>query len=330
MKTQEEGGSRIAIVFNGSPLFTGGPNSGESSIRRWIIENDWLEAIVGLPERLFYNTGIHTYIWILSNDKPKHRENKIQLIDATDLYEEMNRNLGEKSHRLNDEHIEEITRLFGDLSANGRSKVVSTEEFGYRRIVIDRPLRMNFEATEDRIGRLDDERAFTNRSAEKQNAIKEALFELPDNQVWKDNIEFREALNNIFEERGIDVSDSVIGNIENALGERDPEAEICRSKSGDPEHDTDLREYAKIPLGVDPHKYFEEEIEPHVPDAWINEESKRYDDKDGELGIVGYEINFNRHFYDYESPRPLSEINSDIEEVEQKIVDLLSAEVTNE
>ncbi|MGQ4555954.1 N-6 DNA methylase [Halobellus sp. GM3] len=327
MKPPEEGGSRIAIVFNGSPLFNGGPNSGESAIRRWILENDWLEAIVGLPENLFYNTPIRTYIWVLSNDKPEERKNKVQLIDAQDLYAEMDDSLGEKRHELAQEHVNEISRIFGDLEANGRSKVVPTEEFGYRRIVIDRPLRMSFRATEERIKSLDDERAFTNRDEETQDAVKDALRKLDAEKLWMDRDKFMSAVENCFEEHGINVRNSVHNAIERALGEKNDDAEIVTDSKGNPEHDTDLRDRERVPLGTDPRDYFEEEVAPHVENAWINESSKYHDDKDGQLGVVGYKINFDRYFYEYEPPRPLKEIDSEIRELEDEIIQLLS-EVT--
>jgi type I restriction enzyme M protein len=323
MKPQDQGGSRIAIVFNGSPLFSGGPNSGESAIRRWIIENDWLEAIVGLPDKLFYNTDIHTYIWILSNNKSTEREGKVQLIDARDLYESMRKNLGDKSNKLNNEHISKITSIFGEFENGDRSKIVANEEFGYRRIVIDRPLRLSFSVSPEKIDLLDEERAFSNREEEKQEAIKDALGNLSQENAWKDRKSFHDDLERVFDNAGISVTKSVIGNIENVLGERDSDAEICRDSKGEPEYDLDLRSNERIPLGEDPYEYFEREVEPHVPNAWINEESKRYDDKDGELGIVGYEINFERQFYQYEPPRSLEEIDQDIEEIEDEIVELL-------
>lgn len=321
MKPESEGGSRLAIVFNGSPLFTGGPNSGESAIRRWIIENDWLEAIVGLPENLFYNTGIHTYIWVLSNRKPEDREGKIQLIDAREMYEEMDESLGDKRHRLSDEHIDEITNLFGDLEANGRSKVLPNEEFGYRRIVIDQPLRMSFQATEERIELLDDERAFTNRDEETREAIKEALSTLDAEKVWMDRDEFMDEVELCFNMHGVDVRNSVYNAMERALGERDSEAEIITDSNGKPEHDSDLRERERVPLGIDPFHFFEEEVSPFVENAWVNESSKYHDEQDGGLGIKGYEINFNRHFHEYEPPRQIDEIDSDIQEIKDEIVD---------
>jgi type I restriction enzyme M protein len=319
MKSPAEGGSRIAIVFNGSPLFNGGPNSGESAIRRWILENDWLEGIVGLPENLFYNTGIRTYIWVLSNDKPEHRAGKVQLIDAGEMYDEMDESLGEKRHELTDDHIDEITRIFGDFEANGRSKVVDTEEFGYRRIVIDQPLRQRFQVTEDRIQALDDERAFSNRDEDIQEGIKEALAEIDEKKVWMDRDEFIDDVELRLNMAGLDVRNSVYNAIERVMGERDPDAEICRDGNGNPEHDGDLRERERVPLGTDVQDYFEEEVAPYLENAWINESSKYHDDQDDELGVVGYEINFDRFFYEYTPPRPVETIDQEIRDLEDRI-----------
>ena len=329
MKSPDEGGSRIAIVFNGSPLFTGGPNSGESAIRRWILENDWLEAIVGLPENLFYNTGIHTYIWVLSNDKPEERANKVQLIDAQDLYSEMDESLGEKRHELTQQHIDEISRIFGDIKANGRSKIVPTEEFGYRRIVIDRPLRMSFQATDERIESLDDERAFTNRDKETQEVVKEALQSLDSEKQWMDREEFMDEVELALNVHGVDVRNSVYNAIERALGERNPHAEIVRNSKGDPEHDTELRNRERISLNEDPYDYFEREVEPYVENAWINDSKKYYDERDNQLGVVGYEINFDRNFYEYESPRSVEEIDNELRGLKQELIQDLN-KITNE
>lgn len=327
MQPESDGGSRLAIVFNGSPLFNGGPNSGESAIRRWLIENDLLEAIVGLPENLFYNTGIRTYIWVLTNRKPDHRAGTVQLIDARDLYAEMDESLGDKRHYLTREHIEEITRLFGDLEANGRSKIVDNEDFGYRRIVIDQPLRLRFQITEERIAALDDERAFTNREPEIQKSVKEALSEMVSEKTWMDREDFLNEVEVKFDMARLDLRKSVYNAIERVMGERDEEAEICRKANGDPEHDTDRREKERIPLKTDPHEYFENEVAPYLENAWINESSKYHDNQDGELGVVGYEINFNRYFYEYEPPRELEEIDADIQELEGEISRMLG-EVT--
>jgi type I restriction enzyme M protein len=323
MNPLSEGGSRLAIVFNGSPLFNGGPNSGESAIRRWIIENDWLEAIVGLPENLFYNTGIRTYIWVLSNRKPDEREGKVQLIDARDLYAEMDESLGDKRHYLTEDHIDEITCLFGDLEANGRSKVVDNQEFGYRRIVIDQPLRLRFQVSAERIAALDDERAFTNRDEEIQERVKEALSEVDHDAVWMNREEFLNDVELQLNMAGLDLRQSVYNAIERVMGERDPEADICRKSNGDPEHDGDRREKERIPLGTDPNEYFEREVAPYLENAWINESTNYHDDQDGELGVVGYEISFDSHFYDYEPPRGLNEVDQDIEQIGAEITGLL-------
>jgi type I restriction enzyme M protein len=323
MKDPEDGGSNIAIVFNGSPLFTGGPNSGESAIRRWIIENDWLDGIIALPENLFYNTGIPTFVLVLSNCKPERREGKVQLIDAREMYDEMERGLGEKRHELSDDHIDEITNIFGDLEANGRSKVLPNEEFGYRRIVIDRPLRMSFQATPERIESLDEERAFTNRDEKTQEAIKNALSTLDSETVWMDRDNFIDEVELCLNMNGVDIRDSVYNAIERALGERNPDAETCTNGKGELEHDIELREYERVPLDEDPREYFDETIAPYAPEAWINESSQYHDEKDGELGIVGYEINFNKHFYNYEPPRQVEEIDEEIRELSTEINRLL-------
>jgi len=323
MKDPDQGGSRIAIVFNASPMFTGGPNSGESAIRRWIIENDWLEAIIALPENLFYNTGIPTFIWVLNNNKPEGREEKIQLIDSTDLYREMERGLGEKRHELTDTHITEITNIFGDVKTNGRSKVLENDDFGYRRIVIDRPLRMSFQATEKRIESLDDERAFTNRNKETQQAVKKALKNMDSEQVWMNRDEFINEVELVFNMHSVDVRKSVYNAIERALGEHNSDADIVTNSKGEPEHDTDQRTRERVPLDKDPYEYFEQEVKPFTKNAWINDSSKYHDEKDGEIGVVGYEINFNRHFYDYDAPRDLKQINEDINKVGQEIINML-------
>jgi len=329
MKPENEGGSRLAIVFNGSPLFNGGPNSGESAIRKWIIENDWLEAIIGLPNQLFYNTEIHTYVWVLTNNKSQRRENKVQLINATDMYEQMDKGLGEKRHKITQDQIEEITNIFGNVSSNGRSIILSNDSFGYRRLVIDRPLRMSFKATKDRIESLHDERAFTNRDEETQNSVKKSLKSIDSEKTWFDREEFLDEVELAFNMHGVNVRNSVYNAIERALGERNSKAEICRDSKGEPEHDIDLREYERIPLGQDPDEFFKQEVEPHMPEAWINKSNKYIDEKDGKLGIVGYEINFNRYFYEYESPRELSDIDSELNELENKITELVS-EASNE
>lgn len=258
MRSQQDGGSRIAIVFNGSPLFTGDAGSGESEIRRWIIENDWLEAIVALPDQLFYNTGISTYIWILTNRKEKRRKGKIQLIDTREFYVKMRKSLGNKRNQIGDgeqnrpDHIGEITKIYGNfrndesrkLMTDGVeknvvvSKIFDNQDFGYSKITVERPLR-------DEKGKV------------------------------------------VVADKG--------------------------KMKGKPQSDADLRDTENVPLKENIEDYFKREVLPHVPDAWIDHDKTK----------VGYDIPLNRHFYRYEPPRPLPEIESEIKQLEGEILDLL-------
>jgi type I restriction enzyme M protein len=261
MRSPKEGGSRIAIVFNGSPLFTGDAGSGESEIRRWIIENDWLEAIVALPDQLFYNTGT-TYVWVLSNRKEKRRKGKIQLIDARQFYVKMRKSLGNKRNQIGDgedgrvDQIAEITKIYGNFKHDENrkfevdgvkkslvvSKIFDNEDFGYNKITVERPL----------------------------------------------------------------------------LDEQGKPVVAAKGKNkGRPEAAADLRDTENVPLKENIEEYFKREVLPHVPDAWIDHSKTK----------VGYEIPLNRHFYKYEPPRELEEIEADIKGLEGEIVRLL-AEVT--
>jgi type I restriction enzyme M protein len=335
MQEQEDGASRIAFISNASPLFTSDPNISETSnacsIRRWILENDWLEALIRLPGELFYNTKITTYIWILSNDKPEEREKNIQMVDASgeEFWTLMNENKGDKRKELNEDQIQKILDIYRENEDTEYSQIHSVSEFGYRKVRIERPLRKNFKASEDRIERIKEERAFKNLSGsdegeKKQEAIIKMLQRM-DNELYKDKEEFEEKVDKVIEEADIDLKKSVRGNIFKALGEKDPDAEIVRDSKGRPERDTDLSDYEYIPLDKDVREYFEKEVQPYQPNAWINEDMT--DPQDGGLGKIGYEINFNRYFYKYQPPRSLGEIEEDIERVEQQIVDMIQ-EVT--
>ncbi len=231
---QANGGARIAIVFNGSPLFTGSAGSGPSDIRKWIIENDMLEAIVALPDQLFYNTGIATYIWIVTNRKSAERKGKIQLINAVDFYEKMAKSLGNKRHEISDQGIEKITQLYGDFKTGKFSKVFDNEDFGYSQITVERP-------------------------------------------------------------------------------ERDENGDVVTDSQGNPKPDSKLRDHENVPLKEDIQEYFEREVRPHVPDAWIDESKTR----------IGYEINFTKYFYEYKPLRSLEEITKDILELEKESKGLL-------
>lgn len=341
--------------MNGSPLFTGDAGSGESEIRRWILENDWLEALIALPEQLFYNTGIATYVWVVTNGKRRERKGKVQLIDASSFWVQMRKSLGDKRREIPRERAEEILKILGDcrdgdtrrVTKEGKeeevvvSKIFPTTDFGFRKITVERPLRLNFQATPERIARLEDEKAFqglaqskkkgaagTKEQAEgrvQQEAIRVLLRTLPDT-LYKDRDEFESMLSAAARKAGVKLGAPIQKAILSALSERDETAAICRDKDGDPDPDPELRDTENVPLSEDIEAFFEREVKPHVPDAWIDT-SKR-DEKDGKVGIVGYEINFNRYFYRYVPPRPLDEIEADIRSIEKDIVRML-AEVTS-
>ncbi len=350
MRSVEEGGSRIGIVFNGSPLFTGDAGSGESSIRRWIIENDWLEAIVAMPDQLFYNTGISTYIWIITNKKEAHRKGKIQLIDARLFYHKMRKSLGNKRNVIGDgednrfDHISLITRIHSDFvqnqemefESNGSSqraivsKIFDNEDFGYSKIVVERPLRQNFQASEERIARLDQQRAFANLAESKkkdtlakereinegkelQEQIKTALRTLDPDPIYKNRDEFGKTLRNTLKAHGLELPGPIFKAIMEALSERDETADICTDSKGRPEADTELRDTENVPLKEDIEAYFQREVLPHVPDAWIDHSKTK----------IGYEIPLNRHFYVYTPPRALKEIEAEMKALEKEIAELL-------
>jgi len=346
MKDQKEDGSRVAIVMNGSPLFTGDAGSGESEIRRWILESDWLDAIVALPEQLFYNTGIATYVWILTNRKESHRKGKVQLINATSFWVPMRKSLGDKRREISKEDILKVKEIYEAFEEGKHSKIFDSENFGYRKITVERPLKLNFQASPDRIERLKEQKAFQNlakskkRNAEKkaeeeeaigrqmQEAIISILTDMPD-QLFTSRSEFEKALKRATKEAdlklkhnlNLKLSAPLKKAIFSALSERDEAAELCTDRKGAAEPDPQLRDTENVPLDQNVLEYFEREVLPHVPDAWINESVR--DQKDGEVGKVGYEINFNRYFYKYTPPRPLEEIEAEIKELEGEIMEML-------
>lgn len=380
MRHPKDGGSRIGIVFNGSPLFTGDAGSGESNIRQWIIENDWLETVVALPEQLFYNTGISTYIWILTNRKDAGRKEKVQLIDARNHWVQMEKSLGNKRRRIGDptddrpkdpDQIADISTLHGQCSdgaarwvlfdksgkvvtvttdtpkeqpAAGQSwkqlvvsKVFDNADFGYHKITVERPLQLNFQATVERIARLEDETAFKNlatsskksdtarrkeiEAGEKRQAeiraLLQAFVKAHGDKLYKDRTAFLLDLREVDRRLGVKLSAPEIKAVLSALSERDETAAICRDKQGNPEPDTELRDTENVPLKESIETYFKREVLPHVPDAWIDHSKTK----------VGYEIPLNRHFYRYEPPRPLETIEAEIKTLEGEIVAML-AEVT--
>ena len=336
----KDGGSRIAIIMNGSPLFTGDAGSGESEIRRFVLEHDLLEALIALPEQLFYNTGIATYVWVLTNRKLPARRGKVQLIDATSFWIPMRKSLGDKRREIPLERTQEILRILAEFKEGEFSKIFPTTQFGFRKITVERPLRLNFHATPERIARIDDEKGFQALAQSKkkgaagakeqaegraaQEAIRKFLGTLG-NKLVTDRNAFENALESAAKKAKLALSVAVKKAILSALSERDEKAAICRDKDGNPEPDAELRDTESVPLPETIESFFEREVKPHVPDAWID--TARRDEKDGKVGIVGYEINFNRYFYRYTPPRPLEEIEADIRGIETDIMRML-AEVT--
>lgn len=306
--------SRIAVVLNGSPLFTGSAGSGESEIRRWIIENDWLEAIVALPNDLFYNTGIATYLWIITNQKSPQRKGRIQLINAVDQFQKMRKSLGSKRNALGDSHIDEITRWFGDFSESETSKIFDNADFGFQRITVERPLRLNFQASPERLAGLVESNAFSKLDSALGDKIVAALGTLDGNRLYRNREAFLKDLGNALKSGGAKLSAVQIKMVLNGLSERDEAADICMDSNGQPEPDPDLRDYENVPLKENIEDYFEREVLPHVPDAWIDHGKTK----------IGYEIPFNRHFYKYVPPRPLEEIDADLKKVTAEIQTLLN------
>jgi type I restriction enzyme M protein len=337
MKPAEDGGSRVAIVMNGSPLFTGDAGGGESEIRRWILENDWLEAIVAMPEQLFYNTGISTYVWVLTNRKDKARRGKVLLVDALSFWRPMMKRLGQKRRELGPEDIRRVTEIVDAFQDGEHARVDPTTFFGYRKITVEHPLRLNFQVSAERLARLREDKTFqalaTSKKREpkakaaeeaagrgEQNAMLALLGSLPET-LYRDRSAFEEVLGRVARAAGVKLKAPVAKAIVAALSERDETAEICRDKEGNPEPAPDLRDTENVPLSESVEAYFEREVRPHVPDAWINTAVR--DLKDGHVGKVDYEVNFNRYFYRFQPPRPLEEIEADIRAVEKEILGML-------
>ncbi|MDU8928312.1 class I SAM-dependent DNA methyltransferase [Alisedimentitalea sp. MJ-SS2] len=333
-KFHDDAPSKLAIVFNGSPLFTGGAGSGESEIRRWIIEQDWLEAIVALPDQLFYNTGISTYIWVLTNRKPIRRKGKVQLIDASAMWVKMRRSLGEKRKEIAEDDIHRVAQVFGDMETSDISKLFDNTDFGFHRITVERPLRLNFTVTAERIVAVEASKSFQNLAKTRkkgaegqqevadgerlQGAILSTLRGMEGDALWSNRESFSVALRGAFKSSGVSVPAATMKAVLMALSERDAEADICTDRKGNPEPDAELRDNENVPLKEDIDEYFTREVRPHVPDAWIDHSKTK----------IGYEVPFNRHFYRYEPPRPLEEIDADLQVLGREIQNLLSEVIT--
>ncbi len=334
MKPVEEGGSRVAIVFNGSPLFTGAAGSGESEIRRWIIENDWLETVVALPDQLFYNTGISTYFWIVTNRKSPERRGKVQLVDARGSWEKMRKSLNEKRKRINNEQIAKIVRLYGAFEDGKRVKILTNEAFGAMRITVERPLRLRWEITDETLALVVSERKLAKMDDEARVDLLTSLADYS-GLSGTDREALAIKLAPVFARFGLTRAQ------ENAVWEavavRDSEAPIITDKKGVPLPDPGLRDQESVPLPegsvaykADPtallrspeyraviREHMDAEVLPYVPDAWVDYDKTK----------IGYEIPLTRHFYVYQPPRPLEEIDDEIKALEKEIQALL-AEVT--
>ncbi len=312
-------GSRLAIVLNGSPLFTGGAGSGESNIRRWIIENDLLNAIIALPIDMFYNTGISTYIWILDNAKAPERKGKVQLINAVDMYGKMRKSLGSKRKQLRDEDIATICKLYDEFRNDpgddepALSKVFDNADFGYQTITVERPLQLTFHIHPEMIEQVLAAKAVAKLPDADQSTIREALTTL-DGRTWSNRDKFVTDVKAALKTAGISKPAApLIKAIWTTVGQHDPDADIVMTR-GKTESDSSLRDTENVPLSEDIDDYFAREVLPHVPDAWIDHDKTK----------VGYEIPFTRHFYRYTPPRPLEEIQADLRKLVGEIQVLLS------
>jgi len=322
-KPPEDGGSRIAIVFNGSPLFSGGAGSGPSEIRRWILENDWLEAIVALPEQLFYNTGIATYVWVLTNRKREERCGRVQLIDARDLWEPMPKSLGDKRRKLSLDHIDEILLVYRTLDDGERTKIRDNNEFMFRRITVERPLRLRYEIDEKAIERLENEKAFANLIKPAANAKDPAQAiewgEAAQTAILKglrtlngftstDNGEAEAKLRDVL--RDVEKPTAALRKaMWSSISVRDSSAPIVADSDGIPKPDPDLRDYENVPFAESVDEYMARQVLPFAGDAWVDSDKEK----------IGTEIPLTRLFYRYEPPRPIEEIDTEIRELEDSI-----------
>ncbi len=325
MEAPEKGGGRVGIVLSGSPLFNGGAGSGESEIRRWLLEHDYIEAIFSLPNDMFFNTGIGTYIWILSNHKTPERQGKVQLINLSNTWTAMRKSEGSKRRYLSDEQINNIVQDYDRFSESDLCKIFNSTEFGYRRITIERPYRFMFDGDEQSIQQLQDNKSFQSWDDDLQtevltvlNNMARACREQHSQIINRDT--FRLAFADLVAAKKLKETHWKI--IEKCVRKPSETADICTDKHGKPEADADLRDTENVPLSQNIDDYFQREVLPHVPDAWIDQ--TKCDELDGKIGIVGYEINFNRYFYQYTPPRALHDIDADLKASEARIAAMLA------
>ncbi|HEY8886885.1 MAG TPA: class I SAM-dependent DNA methyltransferase [Gallionella sp.] len=328
-----KGGGRIGVVHNGSPLFTGDAGGGESEIRRWILEHDYLDCIVAMPTDMFYNTNIATYLWFMSNRKPPERKGKVLLIDASGMSHLMKKNLGKKRREFSVDCIARIAKAYAGFKAvnwrddkSGRTlkaKVFEREHFFYRKLTIERPLRCRFQATAESVAALLADKAYTKLPDEQRDALKTAVIKLGATAIYTDAETFRDGLQKMAKKAGIKkpLGAKPLELARKYLATRDKTAAPTTNEKGEVLSDSDLRDAEYVPFGEDIDSYFDREVVPHWPDAWVNCDSK--DDKDGLVGVVGTEINFNREFYTYAPPRSRETIRAEIEAMEKSFMDML-------
>lgn len=319
MERPENGGGRVGIVLSGSPLFTGDAGSGESEIRRWLLEQDLVEAIIALPTDMFFNTGIGTYVWLLSNHKEKRRKGKVQLINLADTWTSMRKSEGTKRRYLSEQQIDDVVREYEAFKETERGKIFNTTDFAYRKVAIKRPLRAKLSITKERIKALYDNSAFQKLDETQQSTWMDFLRENLGDK------EYRWAFDIVKEKHKAEGFGKTSKALAKALLavfiERDETAEPVLDDDGQVIPDTSLNDTESVPFGTSVEEYFASEVLPHVHDAFIDYSVR--DAKDGEVGIVGYEINFNRYFYKYVPPRLLREIDADLKASEARIQALL-------
>jgi type I restriction enzyme M protein len=311
MRPTQDGGGRIGIVFNGSPLFTGNAGSGESEIRRYLFEQDLVEAIIALPTDMFYNTGIATYIWILDNDKAKERKGKVQLVDASQMFEKMRKNLGSKRKEISPQNLKEIVKTYAAFDETKTSKIFRNTDFGYRQITIERPLKLVFKVDEETIENAMLNKAILKLSEDERIRLTLALRNT--GAGFKSRTAFVEALASSTKEAGLKLGAPIIKALVGEFGLKSDDGEVCLDAKGRFEADAEARDSENVPLHEDVSAYFAREVEPFAPGAWIDPSKEK----------IGYEIPFTRHFYSYIPPRDLAEIDNELNKLVSEIQVLL-------
>jgi type I restriction enzyme M protein len=311
MRPTQDGGGRLGIVLNGSALYTGNAGSGESEIRRYLFEQDLVEAVIGLPTDMFYNTGIPTYIWILDNAKTPERKGRVQLVDATEMFEKMRKNLGSKRKEISSQNLEDIVRSYAAFEESETSKIFKTNDFGYSQITVERPLKLAFKIDEQSIDDALISKAILKLSDEERTQLAKALSQMQ--QEFTSRTDFSLALSKVTKSQGLTLPASALKALIAVFGSRSNDAEACLDSKGKIEPDPDARDTENVPLGESIQEYFEREVKPHVPDAWIDPSKEK----------TGYEVPFTRHFYKYIAPRDVDELDAELNKLVAEIQSLL-------